>query len=110
MRLPALDILYAGLDTSFPSFRFSELSSPSGVLLPLAEKGTLMPVEAILHEVNQLNLASDRIEGLAEHHPPVAEALITIAGNVRSAATLLAILVETRLRSDGDVATRTKPI
>ena len=69
-----------------------------------------MAVEAILHEVNQLNRASDRIEELAEHHPPVAEALLTIAGNVRSAATLLAVLVETRLRGDADFTPRTRPI
>jgi len=58
-----------------------------------------MAFEAILNEVDQLNLAGDRIEGLANHHPPVSEALISIAGNVRSAATLLAVLVETKLRA-----------
>ena len=58
-----------------------------------------MAFEAILAEVDQLNLASDRIEGLAEHHPVVSEALVTIAGNVRGTATVLALLVETRLRT-----------
>jgi hypothetical protein len=58
-----------------------------------------MAFEAILNEVDLLNLAGDRIEGLAEHHPPVSEALISIAGNVRTAATVLAVLVETKLRS-----------
>lgn len=58
-----------------------------------------MAFESIMAEVDQLNLAGDRIEGLAEHHPIVSEALITIAGNVRSTATLLAVLVETKLRS-----------
>jgi len=57
-----------------------------------------MAYESILDEVDQLNLAGDRIEGLAEHHPPVSEALISIAGNVRSTATVLAVLVETKLR------------
>jgi hypothetical protein len=57
-----------------------------------------MAFEAILDEVRQLNLAGDRIEGLAEHHQPVSEALITIAGTVRSTATVLALLVETKLR------------
>jgi len=60
-----------------------------------------MAFEAILDEVDQLNLAGDRIEGLAEHHPPVSEALVTIAGNVRATATVLAVLVETKLRSSG---------
>jgi hypothetical protein len=58
-----------------------------------------MAFEAIMEEVDQLNLAGDRIEGLAEHHPIVSEALVTIAGNVRSTATVLAVLVETKLRS-----------
>ena len=55
-----------------------------------------MPLEAILNEVEQLHGVSDRLEGLAEQHPPVSEALITIAGNVRNTATVLAILVATK--------------
>jgi hypothetical protein len=58
-----------------------------------------MAFESILAEVDQLNLVGDRIEGLAEHHLPVSEALITIAGNVRSTATVLAVLVATKLWS-----------
>jgi hypothetical protein len=60
-----------------------------------------MAFEAIMEEVDQLNLAGDRIEGLAVHHAPVSQALIIIAGNVRSTATVLALLVETKLR-DGN--------
>ncbi|HWY54906.1 MAG TPA: hypothetical protein VNZ03_10605 [Terriglobales bacterium] len=68
-----------------------------------------MAFEAILAEVDQLNLAGDRIEGLASHHPPVSEALISIAGNVRTAATVLAVLVETKLRGgDGRTFTSSK--
>ena len=59
-----------------------------------------MAFEAILAEVDQLNSAGDRIEGLAEHHLPVAEALISIAGNVRSTATVLAVLIETKLKGE----------
>ena len=55
-----------------------------------------MPLEAILNEVDQLHGVSDRLEGLAEQHPPVTEALITIAGSVRNTATLLAVLVATK--------------
>jgi hypothetical protein len=60
-----------------------------------------MAYEAILDEVDQLNLAGDRIEGLADNHPAVSEALISIAGNVRATATVLAVLVETKLRRGG---------
>jgi hypothetical protein len=55
-----------------------------------------MAFEAILAEVEQLHNVSTRLEGLAGQHPPVSEALVTIAGNVRNAATVLAVLVATR--------------
>ena len=58
-----------------------------------------MPFEAILDEVDQLHNSSTRIEQLAEQHPPMSEALITIAGSVRSTATVLAVLVATKLHS-----------
>jgi len=52
-----------------------------------------MPFEAILREVDQLHNVSTRLEGLAEQHPPMSEALATIAGNVRDTATVLEVLV-----------------
>jgi hypothetical protein len=61
-----------------------------------------MAFEAILDEVDQLRNVSARLEGLAEDHPPVSDALIKIAGNVRSSATILAVVVATKLhRLDG---------
>jgi hypothetical protein len=39
-----------------------------------------MLFEAILHEVDQLHNVSTRLEGLAEQHPPVSEALMTNRG------------------------------
>lgn len=62
-----------------------------------------MAFQAILDEVDQLHNVSTRLEGLAEHHPPVEEALMTIAGSVRSTATVLAVLVATKLHNrDGN--------
>jgi hypothetical protein len=55
-----------------------------------------MPFEAILKEVERLHGVSTRLEGLAELNPPVSDALITIAGSVRNAATVLAVLVATK--------------
>ncbi len=55
-----------------------------------------MAFEAILDEVDQLHNVSTRLEVLAEQHTPITEALITIAGSVRSTATILAVLVATR--------------
>jgi hypothetical protein len=42
-----------------------------------------------------------RLEGLAEHHPLVVKELLTIAANVRNVATVLSVLVATKLRRDG---------
>ena len=55
-----------------------------------------MPFDAILNEVEQLHGVSTRLEGLAEQHPTVTAALITIAGSVRNTATLLAVLIATK--------------
>jgi hypothetical protein len=40
---------------------------------------------------------SDRLDLLAEQHPVVSEALITISGSVRNTATLLEVLVATKI-------------
>ena len=62
-----------------------------------------MAFEAILDEVDQLHNVSTRLEELAKLHPPVSDALIRIAGNVRSTATILAVLVATKLHgADGN--------
>jgi hypothetical protein len=50
-----------------------------------------MHPSAILHEVQQLYNVSDRLDSLAEQHPLVSEALITISGSVRNTATLLEV-------------------
>jgi hypothetical protein len=52
---------------------------------------------AILHEVQQLYNVSDRLDSLAEQHPLVSEALITISESVRNTATLLEVLVATKM-------------
>ena len=56
-----------------------------------------MPSNAILHEAQQLHSVSDRLDTLAEQHPLVSEALITISGSVRNTATLLEVLVVTKI-------------
>jgi hypothetical protein len=55
-----------------------------------------MPSIAILHEAQKLYSVSDRLELLAEQHPLVSEALVTISGSVRHTATLLEVLVATK--------------
>jgi hypothetical protein len=56
-----------------------------------------MHSNAILHEVQQLYNVSDRLDSLAGQHPLVSEALITISGSVRSTATVLEVLVVTKI-------------
>jgi hypothetical protein len=56
-----------------------------------------MPSNAILHEATQLYNVSDRLDLLAEEHLLISEALITISGSVRNTATLLEVLVATKM-------------
>lgn len=57
-----------------------------------------MALQMLLDEVERLNGVSVRLEGLAEEHTPVEVELLAIAGNVRTVATLLAVLVATKLQ------------
>jgi hypothetical protein len=56
-----------------------------------------MNPSAILHEVQQLYDVSDRLDLLAEQHPLATEALIAISGSVRNTATLLGVVVATKM-------------
>jgi uncharacterized ferredoxin-like protein len=99
--------------TTFSSFRSSELSGPSEVFFYLAldEKGTIMAFEAILVEIEKLHNVSSRLEGLAEHHPPITDALLRIAGNVRRTAALLAVVVAVKLHgADGNTSGPETPL
>jgi hypothetical protein len=56
-----------------------------------------MHPSAILHEVQQLYNMSDRLDSLAKQYPLVSEELITVSGSVRNTATLLELLVATKM-------------
>jgi hypothetical protein len=56
-----------------------------------------MPPSAILHEAQQLHNVSDRLDSLADQHPVVSDALSAISGSVRNTATLLEVLVATKM-------------
>jgi hypothetical protein len=56
-----------------------------------------MPSSAILREAQQLYIVSDRLDSLSEQHPVVSAALTTISGSVRNTATLLEVLVATKM-------------
>ncbi len=52
---------------------------------------------SILDEVQTLYSVSDRLDVLAEEHPLVSEALVTISGSVRNTAALLEVLVAIKI-------------
>jgi len=56
-----------------------------------------MPPSAILHEAQQLHNVSDRLDSLADQHPVISDALAAISGSVRNTATLLEVLVATKM-------------
>lgn len=56
-----------------------------------------MHPSAILREARQLRNVSDSLDSLAEQHPLVSDALITISANIRHTAVLLEVLVATKL-------------
>jgi hypothetical protein len=56
-----------------------------------------MPPTAMLYEIQRLYDVSDRLDSLAEQHPLVSEALMTISGSVRNTAILLEVLVATKV-------------
>jgi hypothetical protein len=56
-----------------------------------------MPLTAILYEAEQLHNVSVRLESLSERNPLVSEALLGISGSVRNTATLLEVLVATKI-------------
>jgi hypothetical protein len=56
-----------------------------------------MPFDAILLEVERLHHVSERLAKLAEKHPLVSEALMTISGSILNTATVLEVLVATKM-------------
>jgi hypothetical protein len=56
-----------------------------------------MPSTAILYEIQKLYGVSDRLQSLAEQHPLVSEALLTISRSGHNTATLLEALVATKM-------------
>jgi hypothetical protein len=64
------------------------------------ESGTITPFEDILKEVNQLHGVSDRLESLADQHPSVEDALMSVSGNVRNTANTLEVLALIKAKAE----------
>lgn len=56
-----------------------------------------MPSHQLLHEAQRLKDVSTRLELLADQHPAVTEAILAICGTVRTNATMIEVLVATKL-------------
>jgi len=59
--------------------------------------GVCMDKIAFLQEIQQLQTISERLTSLAGEHPVAAEALLILSGNIRHNATLLELLLITRI-------------
>lgn len=58
-----------------------------------------MPSKAILQEVQTLKDVCKRLEALAEKHAQITESLTAICVTIQSSATILEVLVTTRLEA-----------
>jgi hypothetical protein len=76
------------------------LENVSPPLKSTTESGTPLPFGGILREVVHLNNVSCRLESLANDHPLVEDALMSISGNIRNTATTLEVLAVIKGKSD----------
>jgi hypothetical protein len=74
------------------------MSTAGIVYIDFKEGHLAMSPAEILFEAKQLHNVGDRLDLLAELHPGVSEALLTISGNIRQTAALLEVLVATKMR------------
>ena len=57
--------------------------------------------EDLLLEIDRLRKVSDRIEVLADEHPGMEDGLVSVAGNIRSIATVLDVFTLIRSKAGG---------
>jgi len=57
--------------------------------------------EDLLREINRLRSVGDRIETLADKHPGMEDGLVSVAGNIRSIATVLDVFTLIRSKAGG---------
>jgi hypothetical protein len=68
-----------------------------------AEDGPVMALafEDLLLQIDRLRNVSGRIEALADGHPGMEEGLVSVAGNIRSIATVLDVFTLIRSKAGG---------
>jgi hypothetical protein len=57
--------------------------------------------EDLLLEIDRLRGVSERIETLADNHPGMEQGLVSVAGNIRSIATVLDVFTLIRSKAGG---------
>jgi hypothetical protein len=57
--------------------------------------------EDLLLEIDRLRSVSDHVEALAEMHPGMEDGLVSVAGNIRSIATVLDVFTLIRSKAGG---------
>jgi hypothetical protein len=57
--------------------------------------------EDLLREIDRLRSVSDRIEALVDKHPGMEDGLVSVAGNIRSLATVLDVFTLIRSKAGG---------
>jgi len=77
-------------------------------LKAITESSVPLPLAEILQEVVELKNVCCRLESLADDHPLVEGALLSISGNIRNTATTLEVLTVIRSKSDGPPKTERK--
>jgi hypothetical protein len=65
------------------------------------EPARAMAFEDLLVEIDRLRKVSNRIEALADKHPGMEDGLVSVAGNIRSIATVLDVFTLIRSKTGG---------
>ena len=81
----------------------NEPATTAADLTNSAANGPVMAAafEDLLLEIDRLRKVSERIETLAEKHPGMEDGLVSVAGNIRSIATVLDVFTLIRSKAGG---------
>jgi len=78
------------------------LAAPADTIYSEADRPLMTAAfEDLLLEINRLRSVSDRIETLADVHPGMEDGLLSVAGNIRSIATVLDVFTLIRSKAGG---------
>jgi hypothetical protein len=82
--------------------RTESVPAPAGVTYSAADGPAMTAAfEDLLLEIDRLRSVSERIETLADNHPGMEDGLVSVAGNIRSIATVLDVFTLIRSKAGG---------